>query len=126
MVLPLEAVVRCFIGGNERAGQAVCDRPTAAKLDAKGNCKIHLQVRDARGVSKQGVEGFEMVSERLLRLFEPGENAAIALVQDALRRADLKARDNLVDELAFAVRRQCRNDLLVIEDTGGDQNLFVT
>jgi hypothetical protein len=65
-----------------------------------------------------------MVSERRAGLFEPGENAAVALVERALRCSDGQARNDLVDELPLAARLEARDDFFVIEDPRGDQRLL--
>ena len=67
-----------------------------------------------------------MIAERLARIFEPGEDAGIALVEDSLGRADLEPRDDLVDKLPLAAWRKCRHDLLVIEDSRRDERLLAS
>ena len=124
VIFPFEPVVRGFVGRDERAGQAVGERAAAADLDAEGDRQVDRQAVDARRVAEQSVERFEMVAERLPRLFEPGENAAIALVKRAVRRADLEARDDLFDELSLAVWRKAGDDFLVVEDARGDQRML--
>ena len=65
-----------------------------------------------------------MIAERLLRLFEPGEDAAIALVKNAIGRSDVQPGDDLVDQLALAARRQGGDDFLVVEHARGDERLL--
>ena len=61
---------------------------------------------NAGRVPEEGVKSLKMVAKRLLGLLEPRENAAIALVKNALGSANLQPRNDLVDELALSVGRQ--------------------
>ena len=104
--------MRGFLGGDERARQPVGHRAAAADLDSEGDGQVDRQAGDPRRVAEQCVERFEMVAERLPRILEPGENAGVALVEHAIGEPDRQTSDDLFDQLAFAVRRQCREDLL--------------
>ena len=99
-------------------------RAAAADFDAEGDREVDRQASDPGRVAEQRVERLEMVAERLPRLLEPGENAAIALIEDAVGRADLQPGDDLLDQLALAVRRQGRDDFLVIEHARRDERLL--
>ena len=93
VILPLEAIVRGFVGGDERAGQTVRERPAAADLDAEGDGKVdRTSSRNPRRIAEQRVERFEMVAERLLGLLEPGEDSGVALIKQAVRRARPSSR----------------------------------
>src|SRR5438067_9063849 len=65
-----------------------------------------------------------MIAEWLVRLLEPRENARIALVEQPIWRADFQPRDDLLDQLALAVWRQSRDDLLVIQDACRNERLL--
>jgi hypothetical protein len=60
-----------------------------------------------------------MVSERSLRVFEPGVNASISFVQDAIGSTDFQPGDDLFDQLPFTVLRERGNYLLLIEHARG-------
>ena len=62
-----------------------------------------------------------MVAERLFGIVEPGENPAIALIDLAPVRTDVDPADNLLDQRTFAVGWKRGQDLLVVQDPGGDQ-----
>ena len=64
-----------------------------------------------------------MVAEGQPRFLEPGERFRRRLEQDAIRSANPKATDDLLDQLAFAFGRKSRDDLLIIENTCRDQRL---
>ena len=64
-----------------------------------------------------------MVAEGQLGLLEPGEDAAVALVQRAIGRADAKARHDLVDQLPLLFGREGGRDLRIIQDARRDQRL---
>ena len=65
VIFPLEAVVRGFLGGDERAGEAVGERASAADLDSEGDRQVDRQARDPRRVAEQRVKRLEMIAERL-------------------------------------------------------------
>ena len=98
--------MRGFVGGDQRARQAVGQRAAAADLDAEADRQVDRQPVDPRRVAEQGVERLDMVAEGQLRILEPGEDAAVALVERALGSADAKARHDLLDQLALAVGRK--------------------
>ena len=54
-----------FFGGDQGAGQAVCERAAAADLDPERDGEIDRQARNARRGAKQRVERFKVVAERL-------------------------------------------------------------
>src|SRR5881398_3688286 len=69
------------------------------------------------------MERIEVVAEWRACRLEPREDAAVALVEDSIGRADLQTRYNLLDKLAFAARRKGCGDFLIIEDSGRNQGL---
>src|SRR5215218_9509979 len=64
-----------------------------------------------------------MVADRLLRAFEPSEDAAVALVENALRRADAQAGNDLFDELALLISRKRSGDFGIVQDARCDDGL---
>ena len=64
-----------------------------------------------------------MIAERRLGILEPGENPAVAVIEGAVACREPEARNDLLDELAFAVGRERRSNFLVIENPRGDQRL---
>ena len=65
-----------------------------------------------------------MIAERLPRVFEPGENAGVALIEHPVGRADLQPGDDLFDQLSFAVAGQRRDDFLVVQKPRGNERLL--
>ena len=117
--------MRGFFGGDERAGEAVGERTAAADLDAESDRQVDRHAADPGRVAEQGVERLEMIAERLLRLLEPGEDAAVALVENAVAASRPSAATTICSiKLALAVRRQGRDDFLVVEDARGDERLL--
>ena len=47
-----------------------------------------------------------MVGERNARVFEPGEDAPVALIERALRSGDAEPGNDLLDQLAFLLGRK--------------------
>jgi hypothetical protein len=121
VIFPFEAVVSGFFGRDQRARQPILDRAAAADFDTEGDGQVNRHAADARGIAKQRIKRLEVVAERLTRFLEPGEDAGVSLIKHPGRRSDLQPRYNLVDELAFAVRRQRRNDFFVIEQSSRDE-----
>src|SRR6185312_8607356 len=124
--LPLEPVMSRFLGRHQRARKPVRKRSAAAQLNAERNGKVDGQAADTRGIAEQGMKRFEMVAKGLSRFLEPGKDSAVALVQKTLGCADVEPRDDLFSQLALALRRQARDDFVVIEDPRGDQRLVAS
>src|SRR3954454_12688762 len=70
------------------------------------------------------MQRFDVVTEGLLRFLEPGEDAAVALVQDAVLCPNREPPDDLLDELALALARKGGGNLDVVEDPRDDQCLI--
>src|SRR4051794_27718308 len=120
MIFPLEPVTRAFVRGYERACKSVGERPAAPDLHPECDGKIDRQSSYPCRVAEQGMQGLEVVAERLARILEPGEDAGVTLVQRALRRGDPQPRDDLIDELTFTRCRQCGGDLLIVQHARRD------
>ena len=92
MIFPLEPVVRGFLGGHQRAAEAVGERAAAADLDAEADRQVDRHAADPDRVAEQGVKRVEVVAERHPRVLEPGEDAAVALVEGRGRGAPTDSR----------------------------------
>ena len=87
--------MRGFLGGEQGAAEAVGERAAAADLDAEADRQVDRHAADPHRVAEQGVKRVEVVSERHLRIFEPGEDAAVAMVMDPRRGAPTDSRETI-------------------------------
>ena len=116
--------MRGFLGGDERARQAVGERAAAADLDAEADRQVDRQAADPGRIAEQRVERVDMVAERQLRLLEPGEDAAVALVEACGPSTPTDRRPTICSTSWRSLSAgRVGDDLGIVEDAGDDQRL---
>ena len=123
VILPLEPFACGFVGGDQRAVEALADRAAAADLDPEGDVEIVGVAFDSRRAAEQRMQRLDMMADRGPRVGQPGEDAFVALEDDVVLRADGQALDDLVDERALIVAGDCGGKLRIIDDPRDDERV---
>src|SRR5436190_23771597 len=98
MIFPPQAFTGRFIGGNQRAAQAVGEGAATADLDSECDRDIEWLAVNLDRTAEQGMQRFHMVPNCGAARNGPGKNAFVALIDGRYLGSDLQSGDDLIGQ----------------------------